>query len=277
MATPLDSMFMTGFSQGAGIVNNAQQNAYNFAGRVMQQRQLAQEDALAPLRAQQMDAQIKIAAANLETHQWLAEDRVKTAQAEPELAKALATGDMDQAWNVVAQNPTLAQSALWKEAIARQDLKQRLDVQKQVHTETMEMWKTRAEEARIGRENVAQINADSRLSAVKERNQALIELQKNKVLSAAGRDPSYRFELKGLDTELELYKESPEALHATPEQVKARVSQIVEEHKARANTPTAAKSTAGGLPSPRTQEEFDALPAGTEFINPADGRRYRKK
>jgi hypothetical protein len=32
-----------------------------------------------------------------------------------------------------------------------------------------------------------------------------------------------------------------------------------------------------GDPMPRSQEEFDALPSGTWFINPADGRRMKKK
>lgn len=35
-------------------------------------------------------------------------------------------------------------------------------------------------------------------------------------------------------------------------------------------------SAAGGIASPRTQADFDALPTGTVYIDPATGKRYRK-
>ncbi|MCH7498869.1 MAG: hypothetical protein IH886_02495 [Nitrospinae bacterium] len=36
------------------------------------------------------------------------------------------------------------------------------------------------------------------------------------------------------------------------------------------------QSASGGLPTPQTQAEFKALPSGAEYIDPDDGRRYRK-
>lgn len=43
--------------------------------------------------------------------------------------------------------------------------------------------------------------------------------------------------------------------------------------------PTAAAATAkpAGLSAPKTQAEFNAIPSGADYINPADGKTYKKK
>lgn len=42
------------------------------------------------------------------------------------------------------------------------------------------------------------------------------------------------------------------------------------------DAPEATQYSAENPAQPATQEEFDALPAGTPFLNPADGKVYAK-
>lgn len=47
--------------------------------------------------------------------------------------------------------------------------------------------------------------------------------------------------------------------------------------RVQAAPPPAQQQQAGGIARPTTQAEYDALPSGTKFVNPADGKTYRKK
>ena len=42
-------------------------------------------------------------------------------------------------------------------------------------------------------------------------------------------------------------------------------------------TPTNAPTASAGPVTPKSQDEFDALPSGALYINPADGKQFRKK
>lgn len=65
--------------------------------------------------------------------------------------------------------------------------------------------------------------------------------------------------MEALDRELnKMYKSATSSIGSSEPQTASRVTQT------------------GGMPTPQTQAEYDALPSGTIYIDPDDGRRYRK-
>jgi hypothetical protein len=84
--------------------------------------------------------------------------------------------------------------------------------------------------------------------------------------------------IKALEEQYNVTHKTDEGTHTTgsaPAVVPVPVTRAGSE--IRPDAATAAPSAVAADPMPKSQAEFDAIPSGTWFINPADGKRMRKK
>ena len=72
------------------------------------------------------------------------------------------------------------------------------------------------------------------------------------------------------------FENDPEWRAKVEQSYRASINGSSADTGAASSAPAPSGPAAGGIPSPKSMEEYNALPSGTVFINPADGRKMRK-
>lgn len=276
-------------------IGRAVQAGMNFGQRQQEQ------DAMLPLRQKMADNQQKIAAAELATKTNALSDEAANKLGFAELGKLVADTSTNGGWTDPANIAKIYSTAAKYPSVF--GTKAFTDLENRIGQAAVLQQKADAASA-LAAHHQAQIEVQKeRIGALQDQNAALIQSREK----IAGDANQTKLDIADMSNENKIELQRMRNLTHTDasgkvvtegEFVNRHLNSVmslqgVDEQSAMSRLKTvykasgwgeqkpAAKPTSSpaqsGITSPKSQEEYDALPPGTLFINPADGKQYIKK
>lgn len=295
--------WLTNQPTGSQIVDKAfqakQQAFRNFSDLTELSMRVQQQDALLPLQIRAAQQRVASTGLDLAGEQLAQQNQLETKAGMVALADRLQTtkdwaspDSVNSVWSIIKDHPALGLTKEGQTAISQAEAMHRVATMADTRLQTAET----AAQARIDAINAAaaarSVDLENRLKSAEkisdDRNKTILEKEDraNKAemettilqLEKAGFNLTDHAKLAALKGEITAINQDP-TMAADPNKKRVAIQNAAAKYTASSSAPRASASAPpaqSGPSRPKTKVEYDALPVGAEFIDPGDGKTYRK-